>query len=124
MSRWVEWPDVPQDMRPKRLPHAGSISGDDLTLLEGKGWAPIDVRLMAADSDAQRGSCLKAWLEGIRIGTIKADASLQRFLDLEARALGLTSATRNPSEERPKDEIDKASLSTIFGEMIKGKPVT
>lgn len=122
VSVWASWPDVPVESRPKRLPHAGGISSEEIELLASKGWAPLDVRLMPADSDAQRGSCLKAWLEGIRLGTIEADGKIQRFLDLEARALGLTSATRNPSEDKPKDEIDKGSLKSIFGDMLKDKP--
>lgn len=120
-SLFASWPVVPAEQRPKRLPHIGAITESDSAMLQAKGWEPIDVRLMPNATDAERGMSLKATLEGIRLGTIEAEPKIQKFLDLEARALGLTSA-RGPSEDKPKDEIDKESLSTIFGAMLDTKP--
>lgn len=85
MPDWDTWPDVPDNLRPKRLPHNGLVDKVAGELLRGKGWDPIDVRLMSANSDAERGMCLKAFLEGVRLGTIEMDFKLQKFLDLEAR---------------------------------------
>lgn len=119
-SSWNDWPDVPADQRPKRLPHAGIIGKDAAALMRQKGWDPIDIRLLPNSTDVERGICLKACLEGVRLKTIEADASLQRFLDLEARALGLTS-NREQREDKPKDAIDKDSMQTIFEGMLAGK---
>ena len=118
---WHTWPDVPEKQRPKRLPHAGAIDKDAVEILRTKGWEPIDVRLLPNASDAERGSALKATLEGIRFGTIACEASMQKFLDLEARSLGLTS-NRAPADDKPQEDVDKSSLRSIFGEIVEKPP--
>jgi len=120
-SRWADWPNVPLEQRPKRLPHSCVLSEDDLELLASKGWQPLDVRLIPNGNDAERGEALKAWLEGIRLGTINADKDLLRFLDLEARALGLTS-NRVQNEVARRGEIDVGSLESIFGGLVDKAP--
>lgn len=120
-SPWNEWPDVPPDQRPKRLPHAGAIGKSDQDILKEKGWDPVDIRLLPNTTDVQRGEALKACLEGIRLGTIAPDKSVTKFLELEARALGLTT-NRPPQEDKPKDSIGKASIGEIFGNLVDKAP--
>ena len=121
VTDWAAWPEAAADQRPKRLPHTGAIGKDAVEILRAKGWDPIDVRVMPNASDAERGTALKATLEGIRLGTIDVDHKMHKFLLLEAQALGLTSA-RGPQEDKPKDEVDKTSLKSIFGVMVEKPP--
>ena len=121
-SWWEDWPAVPEDQRPKRLPHSTVLRLEDQELLAAKGWRPMDVRLLPNNNDAERGEALKAWLEGIRMGTIEADAKLLRFLDLEARSLGLTSNRAQTDSVRRGGEIDTGSLESIFGGLVDKPP--
>lgn len=82
------WPEVPENQRPKRLPHRG-LDYNTITHLKSRGWDPQDVRLMPNVTDGDRAEALKAWLEGIRYGTIEADPKAAKWIELESRVYGL-----------------------------------
>lgn len=87
-TEFKDWPDVPVDQRPKRLFHRGIVGEWELPL-RVKGWDPVDVRLLPNATDHDRAEALKAWLEGIRYGTIEADPKQAKWLELESRVYGL-----------------------------------
>jgi hypothetical protein len=89
-SLFAAWPIVPTEDRPKRLPHTGLVNALDAEQLRAKGWDPQDVRLMPNRTDADRAECLKAYLEGIRLGTIEPNPKLSKFIEAELRTYGLS----------------------------------
>ena len=118
VMNWDEWPEVPLEQRPKRLPHNLSIGPEDLQALSEKGWAPVDVRLLPNGSDAERAEGLKSYFEGLRLGTIQVKQAIARYVEVEARVLGLTSG-KKPSESDGKskgyDGMDFRQLQSRIG---------
>jgi hypothetical protein len=84
----LDWPEVPPAMRPKKLPHHG-LDKATIDALKNLGWDPQDVRLLPNITDGDRAEALKAWLEGIRYGTIIMDPKAAKWLELESRVYGL-----------------------------------
>lgn len=97
--RAADWPSVPTEMRPKPLYVNVVLQGNDAELLKSRGWSVQDVRLMAADSDADRASVVKAVLEGVRQGSIQMSPQALKFLELESRVVGLFNQKDGPSEK-------------------------
>lgn len=95
---WSTWPDVPEDQRPKELYHNYRLDAEDAGLLMEKGWEPLDVRLLPNKTDADKAESLKACLEGLRMGAIKLQQGIARYIEVEARILGLTSG-KTPEQE-------------------------
>ncbi len=114
---WSEWPEVPQDQRPKVLHHNHHLTKEDLQELRDKGWAPTDVRLLPNETDADKAEGLKAYLEGLRLGTIILSQAVARYVEVEARVLGLTSG-KGPEREPEKEkweELDFQELMKVGG---------
>lgn len=89
VSDWADWPQVPEEDRPKSLYVNTLIRGPQRREIEQKGWKLVDVRLMPNETDADRAESIKAWLEGVRIGSIQADSAVIKLIELTARAYGL-----------------------------------
>jgi hypothetical protein len=80
---------VPDKSRPKNLYVNVPLSHDDEAYLIGRGWHPIDVRVLPSKTDADKAETLKAWLEGVRQGSIQLDKDVVKLIELEAKAYGL-----------------------------------
>lgn len=101
-SEFLHWPEVPEEQRPKKVYHRGLIKPEWAAILHNKGWDPIDVRLLPNATDTDRAEALKAWLEGIRYGTIEADPKQAKWLELEARVYGLHAGKGIPNASGDK----------------------
>jgi hypothetical protein len=111
---FASWPVVPEALRPKKLYHAGLIEATQKALLEARGWGPVDVRVMPNKTDKDRAENLKAWLEGIRFGTIEVDPRIHKMIELEARVYSMTSG-KGPAGKRSEDlHSDKDSTDFIL----------
>ena len=122
-----DWPTVPEDARPKKLPINVAISDTEREELAAKGWIVIDTRLLPSRTDSERLEAVKAVLEGIRIGSIEADKGTKDFLDLELYVLGVKGkgAQTRESGDFGKGEIDvllnfgDGRMSQTFKEKLK-----
>lgn len=83
------WPDVPEQQRPKKLFVNMSVPATERVVLASKGWEVVDTRLMPCGTDNERLEAVKATLEGIRLGSIEPDKNMKDFLDLEMYVLGV-----------------------------------
>lgn len=117
---WFEWPSVPKEQRPKKLYHNQKIGEEELEYLEKNGWQPVDVRLLPSDSDADRANALKAYFLGLRLGTVKLQQSVARYVEVEARVLGLTSGKGPPKEDEKKNKYEDMEFRDLM-EQIGGK---
>lgn len=104
-------PPVPAEKRPRRLPHAETLSLEISERLVEFGWAPTDVRLMPSDNVDQRRDVVLAWLEGVRLGTISPDQRQVKFIELEARLCGLYTGKETP---KGKESIDNKTLDELM----------
>ena len=114
---WNTWPEVPEDQRPKKLYHNHLMDEEDREHLVSLGWDPRDVRLLPSKSDADKAESLKAWLEGLRMGAIKLSQAVARYVEVEARILGLTSG-KTPEKGTEKvgyENMDFAELQASIG---------
>lgn len=124
MSNLKAWPKAPE--AGKALYVDDDLPADLQADLAGLGWQLIDVRLMPNDSDGARADAWKAYMEGVRVGSITPDKTKLKFLELEGRALGLL-GTKGAPKDKPKvqlrkDEIDQLlSMSSDFA-FRGGKP--
>jgi len=112
-QQFASWPEVPNEQRQKKLFHCGLIGEKAAFGLRIKGWDPIDVRLLPNETDEHRRLALKAWLEGIRLGTIELDPRLAKWLELESKVYEIHKGVA----EKPLNEDtlqDAGSTSTNF----------
>jgi hypothetical protein len=108
----LQWPVVPPEQRPKKLFHAGLVDKKADEYLIGAGWLPIDVRLLPNETDEHRRYALKAWLEGIRFGTIELDPRLAKWLELESKVYEIHKGVPEKPKDDPSNRSD--SQSTTF----------
>jgi len=94
-----EWPEVPENQRPKILPINYLVSQSVQESLEKRGWKLVDIRLCS-----DRKERVQNTLEGIGTGSIRGDKDIVRFLELEMRALGLYTGKQSGSDE-PADAL-------------------
>jgi hypothetical protein len=104
----LHWPEVPPDQRPKKLFHSGLIKPDIDKVLREKGWDPVDVRLISNITDDDRRAALKAWLEGIRFGTIEVDPRNAKWMELETKVYEIHKgvATKIDKDEDSDKTVD------------------
>ena len=124
ISWLLSWPTIPQNERtevPRGLYINETVPEDIAEGLLLKGWLATDVRLIKDPIEA-----LKATLAGIRAGSIVCDASLLKFIDLEARALGLVGSKKpdqkQDDEELPMEELLGAFTTTTGNSRIVRRP--
>ena len=113
------WPSAPRHERPKNLYLAAGLSPDLSSILEGRGWRVIDVRVLPNQTDGARAEALKATLEGIRQGTIEADKDKLRWLELEAKVYGLLTGKDKLKDDKPKISGDVLEDLLSFGKKTK-----
>jgi hypothetical protein len=101
------------EQRPRKLFHEG-LSCGAAAEAEQAGWTLVDVRSMPQANDEDRRAAVKAVLEGIRVGSIIPDPKKLKFLDLEARVLGMIGGKAPASGSGNDDD----TIETLLG----GKP--
>ena len=102
LSKWRTWPIAPEDERPKALyvcENLPEVVTDWLT--DTRGWRIVDVRVLPNKSDADRAEGVKAYLEGVRVGSIEPGKEQLRYLELEARICGLLSNRSRADDMTP-----------------------
>lgn len=91
---------VPADRRPLNCYVSESLPETESLRVAESGWKLVDVRLMPNKTDEDRRACVKAWLEGIRSGTIEVEIKRLKFIELEAKVLGMIGG-KAPTSDLP-----------------------
>lgn len=120
-SDLLTWPVVPPEQRPKRLFHAGIVDKKADEYLISVGWLPIDVRLLPNETDDEKRYALKAWLEGIRFGTIELDPRLSKWLELESKVYEIHKGVPEKKNDAESNTGDSNS-STFMLDFGKSRP--
>jgi hypothetical protein len=112
MLEAADWPEVPANQRPKSLYVNYLVSPEDQAALGAKGWMLIDVRLLPNTTLTERQTCVLAWFEGLRLGTIEmGKGRILDVLEIEAKTCGLTNLKQAP--EKPKD-LEQETIDSIL----------
>ena len=104
--RLATWPRLPLGWNKKSIFIAANVAPSILMNLEAKGWNVVDVRFMPTTSDGERVDSVKAWLEGVRLGTIVAEKGVNKFVELEAKALGMLSQKDRSFDNKVVVDVD------------------
>ena len=113
LGQWREWPGAPAEERPKALYVCETLPDVVLGWMQSKqGWLVVDVRTMPNRSDADRAEGVKAFLEGVRVGSIEPDKDQLRYLELEARICGLLSGKNRADDMAPV--VTEATLEKML----------
>jgi|TARA_R110002012_G_scaffold58368_1_gene151444 hypothetical protein len=116
LSVWRSWPEAPEDERPKALYVSENLPEIVRGWLGSKqGWDIIDVRTMPNKSDADRAEGVKAFLEGVRVGSIEPGKDQLRYLELEAKICGLLSNKSRADDMVPTVKGDTLDKMLDFG---------
>ena len=110
---FMSWPVVPDHQRPKPLYHVGMEPQEAAVLLKS-GWEPQDVRLLDNETDEEKTLAVRAWLEGVRLGSIDATRGVTKFIEMEARILGLPETKKRVSDA-PKTKKETVEALLDFG---------
>jgi len=117
LGKWRGWPEAPAEERPKALFVYETVPDVSKAWLQHKqGWDVIDVRVMPNSSDADRAEGVKAFLEGVRVGSIEPGKDQLRYLELEARICGLLS-----NKSRADDMVPTVKDATLDKMLDFGK---
>lgn len=114
---FLRWPIVPDEDRPKKLFHMGLLDAELtdgsslIDYLRERGWEPVDVRLMANRTDADRAEAIKGYLEGIRVGSIEADPKSAKFLEHELRVYGMAQGKTPSGPRSDANDTDSTTQS-------------
>jgi len=112
---WESWPVLDQASRPKKLYYCSEMAEEWSTALKEAGWIPIDIRTLPERDDDEKIEAIKAYLQGIRLGSIAAPTR-GYFSELEARVYGLLS---NKRPEKTKEPMNPEDLESILGPLAK-----
>jgi hypothetical protein len=116
MVDFSDWPEVPRELRPKKLYYAVALGKPALLLLEKLGWDAINVRLMPDKTPEQKSEAIMAWLSGIRLGSIEANATVAKYVEMEMKAVGLLSGKAAAGKDIETDDGTMEDLLK-FGKM-------
>lgn len=119
-----DWPELPPDQRPQNLYVNYLIPEKAKESLHEKGWNVQDVRALPARTDGDRAEGVKAYLEGIRMGSIDADSKSRGHLELEAKIYGLLDRKSGYGEKDSKLTKDTEELLRGFGSKYGNKRIS
>lgn len=118
---WRNWPPAPEDERPKAL-YVSELLPDVVgEWLAGQGWLVLDVRLLPNRSDGDRAEAVKAYLEGVRVGSIEPGKDRLRYLELEAKICGLLSNKSRADDSMPTVTEETLEKVLDFNSVRAGK---
>lgn len=109
---------MPKESRPKSLYVNQPLGPEDQAGLIDKGWQTIDVRVLPNKSDNDKATTLKAWLEGVRQGSIILDKDIIKLIELEARTYGLVG---QKTIEKPRSTDDAQDTVDELLDMFSSK---
>ena len=113
----LELPVVPEDARPRML-YLNDDPGAHLAkTLTRQGYQLVDVRILPNRTDHDRAELVKAYLDGVRMGTLEADAELLSYLRLESQIYGLVGSKDfgHAASKEKKGKLEDEDLGTILG---------
>ena len=122
--QFPDWPDAPQEGRPKFLYVNKKVNITEVLELHDRGWLVCDVRALPARSDYERSEAVKAYLEGVRVGSIKPDDDVLKYVNLEAKICGLLekgTLSKDDGGNKGKDDMESI-LSFGKDEITLGLP--
>lgn len=90
----------------------GGIAQDTRESLETAGWTVVNLLTQLSESDNDRIKSVKNFLQGVRMGSIVPDTDLLKFIDMEAKSLGLTFSGRKETEDLKK--INNKDLDALL----------
>lgn len=111
---------MPKISRPKALYINVPLELEDEKNLLEKGWEPIDVRTLPSKTDKQKADTIKAWLEGVRQGSIQPEKDIIKLIELEAKAYGLVGTKTITERDEPTttDEVVDDLLDTFASKRV------
>ena len=113
LEKWRRWPGAPKDERPKALYVSEVLPAKVSAWLESKqGWVIVDVRTMPNKSDGDRAEAVKAFLEGVRVGSIEPGKEQLRYIELESKICGLLSNKNRADDCKPT--LDEETLDKVL----------
>lgn len=110
------WPEAPKDSRPKSLFVNYSMPPQARNIMYERGWMVRDTRTLPNKTDADRAECLKAVLEGIRVGSIIPEKEKMRWAELEAKVYGLLTGKDKLADKTPKIQQEVLDNLLDFGD--------
>lgn len=115
------WPIVPDGAGSRRRFYTNlPLSMEQTLALQNRGWDVIDVRLLPEDTDAERQTCVRAWLWGLNNGTISPpNPKIYDILDLKAKACGLVG---NKEASQDVGKVNKDDLQQLLNVGITRVP--
>ena len=105
------WPRAPESGMPLYVDI--ELSEKTKTALEERGWKIVDTRIMPNTNDSERADAWRAFMEGVRVGSIEPDKIKLRFLELEGKALGLLGAKGAPREAK-KASLENKDIAQLL----------
>lgn len=111
---FMDWPVVPQELRPKSLFHMSNIPAEEQAALTEGGWKLVDVRLLPENTLEEKEFAVKAWLQGVRLKSIEPGRGQIHFSELEAKVYGLL-LQKKP--EVVKKGLEAEDLDGILAEL-------
>ena len=112
LSYFLSLPEVPQKQRPKVVYHEQNLAAEVKDTLKARGWEPVDVRLLPNITDADKAHRVKSLLEGASLGSIELSKDRLKYVELEAKIVGLIGTKEVGGET--SDKLDKAGLEALF----------
>lgn len=122
---FLEWPVVPELERTeqgKPLYYSQHMDPELWSELKRGGWNPIDIRLLPQESEGDRKAAVMSYLEGVRVGSIIPERNQFKFVELEARVLGLLRQTTQVRDETKLTKDDEILLLS-FAKRPKGMKI-
>ena len=113
LEKWRRWPSAPVDEQPKALYVSDVLPSKVASWLESKqGWLIVDVRTMPNKTDGDRAEAVKAFLEGVRVGSIEPGKEQLRYIELESKICGLLSNKNRADDYKPT--LDEETLDKVL----------
>ena len=104
---------APVDEQPKALYVSDGLPPKVASWLESRqGWSIVDVRTMPNQTDGDRAEAVKAFLEGVRIGSIEPGKGQLRYIELESKICGLLSNKQRADDYKPT--LDEETLDKVL----------
>lgn len=130
-ARFLEWPEVPVESRPRKLFVNELVDKSVSVILSARGWQVVDVRILPGDNDVERSEAVQATLSGARTGSIILSSQQLRGVEIAARACGLVGNKETVAPEAIEDTtsadvmdlLSSFSTGAVFGVTTKSEIV-
>ena len=111
----IDWlPTLPEDQKGRELYFDRELSSAQLSALTKKGWVPVNILTQPRESEKDAIRNIKCLLEGIRLGTIEADQSKWKYIELECKIYGISFNQKRQLDETDKPKEGLEALKALF----------